>query len=151
MTERPLTGWHVFLIFFMLFTAIISANALLAFHAVRSFPGLEVQNSYIASQTFEEKRFAQINLDWTVKLTTTNNQLDVAFSKGRLPITPLIEHAQLSRPAGMHDDQALDFVYDGRHFTTLVDLRAGRWVLRLKARSEDGTLFQKRFVFEVPK
>ncbi|MEL7345657.1 MAG: FixH family protein, partial [Pseudomonadota bacterium] len=49
---RQLTGWHVFGMFALAFGIIISVNMTLAFQAVRTFPGLEVKNSYVASQAF---------------------------------------------------------------------------------------------------
>ncbi len=41
------------------FAVIIAVNLVLAFKAVRTFPGLEVENSYVASQTFDAERTAQ--------------------------------------------------------------------------------------------
>ena len=51
MTE--IKGWHVFATFAAAFGIIISVNLTLAFKAVATFPGLEVRNSYIASQSFD--------------------------------------------------------------------------------------------------
>ena len=48
------------------FGVIIGVNLVLALSAVRTFPGLEVKNSYVASQTFDERRAAQEALGWTV-------------------------------------------------------------------------------------
>jgi hypothetical protein len=44
---------------------IISVNLLLAFKAVSTFPGLEVKNSYVASQGFNDRKAAQEALGWT--------------------------------------------------------------------------------------
>ncbi len=49
-TGRPLTGWHVLAMFVAGFGIIIGVNLTLAFKAVSTFPGLEVPNSYVASQ-----------------------------------------------------------------------------------------------------
>ena len=57
--EFKLTGWHVLAIFVGAFGVIIGVNVALAWNAVATFPGLEVDNSYIASQTFDDRREAQ--------------------------------------------------------------------------------------------
>mgnify|MGYP001760938923 FL=1 len=63
---RPLTGKHVLAITLVAFGVIIGVNVLMAVKAVGTFPGLEVANSYVASQDFDRERAAQAALDWTV-------------------------------------------------------------------------------------
>ena len=60
--ERPLTGWHVLAMFVAFFGVIIAVNLTLAWQAISTFPGLEVENSYVASQTFDADRRAQVVL-----------------------------------------------------------------------------------------
>ena len=50
---RPLTGKHVLAITLVAFGVIIGVNVLMAVKAVGTFPGLEVANSYVASQDFD--------------------------------------------------------------------------------------------------
>lgn len=57
--ERKLTGWHVVFGFVAAFGVIITVNLVMAYNAVASFPGLEVKNGYIASQSFDKRRAAQ--------------------------------------------------------------------------------------------
>ena len=64
--ERKLTGKHVLMIFAGAFGVIISVNLVLAYSAIKTFPGLEVKNSYVASQTFNERKAAQEALGWNV-------------------------------------------------------------------------------------
>ena len=66
MTERRFTGRHAALLFVGSFGIIISVNVALAVNAVRTFPGLEVKNSYVASQEFNDRLHAQTALGWTV-------------------------------------------------------------------------------------
>ena len=54
-----LTGKHVFAITAGAFAVIIGVNVLLAVKAVSTFPGLEVGNSYVASQGFNTRKAAQ--------------------------------------------------------------------------------------------
>jgi len=54
-----LTGKHVLGITVGAFSIIIAVNVLMAFKAVSTFPGLEVANSYVASQTWDADMAAQ--------------------------------------------------------------------------------------------
>ncbi|MCW1949884.1 MAG: FixH family protein, partial [Octadecabacter sp.] len=56
MTE--IKGWHVLAGFGAAFGIIIAVNLTLAYKAVQTFPGLEVKNSYVAGQVFDENRIA---------------------------------------------------------------------------------------------
>ena len=56
--EKQLTGRKVLLIMCSAFAVIIGVNLTLAFQAVATFPGLEVKNSYVASQSFDDDRAA---------------------------------------------------------------------------------------------
>ena len=49
---RELTGKHVLVITVGFFGVIIAVNLLMAYKAISTFPGLEVSNSYVASQKF---------------------------------------------------------------------------------------------------
>ena len=55
-SARTLTGWHAAAIFGSFFGVIITVNLALAYSAVHTFPGLEVKNSYVASQEFDRRR-----------------------------------------------------------------------------------------------
>ena len=55
MAERKFTGKHALAVFVGAFGVIIAVNLVLAYNAVKTFPGLEVKNSYVASQEFNER------------------------------------------------------------------------------------------------
>ena len=63
-TPRRLTGRTVLMIAVCAFGVILAANLTLAYNAVNTFSGLVVQNSYIASQQFDELREAQEIVLW---------------------------------------------------------------------------------------
>ena len=65
MAEREITGRHVLFGMVGAFGVIITVNVIMAWQAVSTFPGLEVKNSYVASQTFDAERRAQEALGWT--------------------------------------------------------------------------------------
>ena len=55
MAERQFTGKNALAVFVVAFGVIITVNLVLAYSAVKTFPGLEVKNSYVASQEFNER------------------------------------------------------------------------------------------------
>ena len=54
-----LKGRHVLGIAVGAFGVIIAVNLVMAYQAISTFPGLEVANGYVASQTFDADRKAQ--------------------------------------------------------------------------------------------
>lgn len=141
-----LRGWHVFACFAGAFSVIIAVNLTLAFNAVRTFPGLEVRNSYVASQSFDVDRAAQLALDWDVSATVSDGVLRLVIAKDGAAIAPRIEEAIFGRATSVVADQTPDFVFDGAGFVAPVAAGRGNWNLRLKARAADGTLFQQRVI-----
>ena len=145
---KEITGWHVFGIFAVGFGTIIAVNLTLTWNAVRTFPGLEVKNSYIASQSFDVDRAAQLALDWDVSARLDVDQLILTITQNGKPVEPLIEKAVFGRATSVVADQMLDFTFDGAAFVAPVTAGEGNWNLRLAARSADGTLFQQRIIVE---
>lgn len=137
-------GWHVFAVFAIAFGIIIGVNTLLAVNAVRTFPGLEVKNSYVASQSFDSDRAAQVSLDWDVSAGLHGNQLTLAVAREGSPITPVIESAVFGRATNVLHDQTPDFAVTQGVFKATVIAGPGNWNLRVKLRADDGTLFQRR-------
>lgn len=139
-------GWHVFAGFACAFGIIITVNLTLAFNAVRTFPGLEVRNSYVASQAFDADRAAQLALGWEVSATVENDVLRLVILEDGTPISPMIESATFGRATNVSQDQTPEFVFDGSALSAGVKAPDGNWNLRLRARSADGTLFQQRII-----
>ena len=108
-TGRQVLGWFV-----GGFGIIISVNVYMATQAVRTFPGMEVANSYVASQSFDRDREAQLRLGWTV--------------------TPRVEAGLLKVSVTGPDGGSL----------APVVLEPGLWVLWLELRAADGTSFRQR-------
>lgn len=149
--ERAVTGKHVALIFGGCFSVIIGVNLTLAYKAVATFPGLEVKNSYVASQEFDRDRAAQEALGWTVDAEAKGSTvaLTVSDAEGR-PVRLAGLEATLGRATHVRDDQRPDFVFDGTRYVAPAQLGAGNWNIRLVARADDGTVFRQRVVLRVP-
>lgn len=148
--EKKLTGRHVAMIFVGAFGVIITVNLLLAFNAVKTFPGLEVKNSYVASQTFDDRKLAQEALGWDVAATAKGGLvvLSITDTDGRpVHVTNLV--AVLGRATHVKDDLTPDFQFDGRAYVARAELGAGNWNIRMRATALDGTPFEQRVILRV--
>lgn len=153
MKVRRITGWHVLAIFGTAFGIIIAVNLTLAFNAVRTFPGLEVKNSYVASQKFEADRAAQEALGWDVSARLERGALWLRIDRAGRPVQPEIVKAVFGRPTATAGDQEPVFAWTGSEFVAPLQMTPeaarGNWDLWLEARAQDGTLFKQRLPVEV--
>lgn len=143
---KPITGWHITALFVLGFGIIISVNVLLAFKAVSTFPGLEVKNSYIASQKFDQKRISQQALNWDVHADLIGEQVVLSITSKGQPVKANITKALFGRATHTGQDQNLNFRFDGQNYTAPVIAGTGNWNLRLTAYAADGTEFQQRVI-----
>lgn len=148
--ERKLTGWHVLAIFVGAFGIIIGVNLALAYNAVATFPGLEVKNSYVASQSFDARRDAQQALGWEVAADARDGEviLSITDEKGT-PVQVVDLHAVLGRATHVKDDMEPTFTFNGRAYIARVDVERGNWNIRMTAKALDGTPFEQRVVLHV--
>lgn len=146
MTE--IKGWHVLGGFSTAFGIIIAVNLTLAWNAVRTFPGLEVRNAYVASQSFDADRAAQLALGWDVAARLEGGTLILDIRQDGTPVAHVIEQATFGRATVASADQVPVFTFDGQVHRAAVDVGPGNWNLRLQARAADGTLFQQRIVVD---
>ncbi|TRW99558.1 FixH family protein [Paracoccus sp. M683] len=145
--SRELTGRHVALIFVGCFSIIIGVNLVLATQAIRTFPGLEVKNSYVASQVFDRDRRAQEALGWTAAARIEGEALYLDLTgPGGQPAKARIIEAKLGRATHVADDRMLDFQHSsGATFIAATPgLDYGTWHLWLEAEAADGTRFRQR-------
>ena len=144
--ERKIGGRHVFAMFAGAFGVVIAANLTLAWGAVRTFPGLEVRNSYVASQHFDAERRAQQALDWDVSAWLDGDELWLKVTQDGAAVLPSIEEAVFGRATSVVADQRPEFRQVGTALVADVQVVPGNWNLRLKARSANGTAFRQRIV-----
>lgn len=145
MTAKPLTGRKVLLIAVSAFGVIIAVNLTMARFAISTFPGLETKNSYVASQSFDAERKAQVALGWTLDAAIEGDTIVLRFTdQVGNPIRPDGLTTLLGRTTTRHDDQTPDFTYAAGRFTAPVTLARGKWELRVRATAPDGTAFRQR-------
>lgn len=150
MAEREFTGRHAAAVFIGAFGIIIGVNVALAVNAVQTFPGLEVKNSYVASQQFNEKLSAQEALGWSVRADARDGQVILAITDSTgAPVRVESLDATVGRATHVKDDVTPDFVFDGRHYVAPVALSGGNWNIRMSAVARDGTAFQQRVILHV--
>jgi nitrogen fixation protein FixH len=143
----PITGPKFFAIFASFFVVIISVNIVLAVQAVRTFPGLEVANSYVASQTFDRDRAAQESLHWSIDAAVHSGMLHLSITDTEgAPVEVADLAAVFGRATSVRDDQVPAFVFTGTDYVAPVITSGGNWNLRFEATAVDGTVFRQRVV-----
>ena len=146
--QNPLTGWHVAGIVFLFFGTIIGVNAVMAFAATTTFPGLVVQNSYVSSQHYNEMLAAAREQDaagWRDELAAENGILrfSLATAAGS-SAQGLTVTAHVGRPSTTREDRALAFMSAaaGRYEAT-EPLSPGLWDVDLEARRGEEVVFRR--------
>lgn len=111
--QKPITGRHVFIAIVVFFGVIVAVNLTMATYAAQSWTGLEVKNSYVASQDYNAKLAEaeqQEALGWTSSLLSNagefrlklNNSAGSSIAGGRIV-------AMLKRPVQESQDVPLEF------------------------------------------
>jgi nitrogen fixation protein FixH len=142
---KPLTGRKVLLIFVGAFATIIGANMVLVFAAVGSFPGLEVRNTYVASQNFDSDRAAQDGLGWHASTAYVDGVVTLTMTEadGRPAAITSID-ATIGRATTAAADVRLAFDQQTSPYSDALDLAPGKWEVRINAVAADGTKFHRR-------
>ena len=147
-----LTGRKVLAITVGAFTIIIAVNLVMAFKAISTFPGLEVDNSYVASQTFDTDKAAQVALGWTLATSydETAHELVLRFTdrQGRPAPVERLE-VLVGRPTEARDDQHPAPVLREGAYRAPITLAQGKWMLHVEAYSAGGTKFRQRIDLHV--
>jgi len=122
----------------------------LMFSAIGTFPGLEVKNSYVASQSFDRRVAAQKALGWTPSVTYTDGVLVFRIDTENGPAIPASTSAKIGRPTYSGEDQNVVFTLGSQDHRVDVTLTPGPWRVFIDAVAIDGTLFETRLALMVP-
>lgn len=142
-----ITGRHVLGITVSAFAVIIAVNVTMAWQAISTFPGLEVKNSYVASQTFDAERAAQQALGWTLAsdYDPAAGALELRFvDAGGQPAQVAGLSVLVGRSTVASQDSRPAFTQNGGAFSAPLHLAPGKWLLRVEAMAADGTMFRQR-------
>lgn len=134
MTRKTFTGRHITIILLTFFGVVIAVNLTMATFATRTFGGVVVENSYVASQNFNEWLDAakrQDELGWTIRPTMgADRRIDVALTVTGAEVSGFARH-----PLGREKDLPLSFrVDESGKLRSEQFLPAGRWLLHLLVR-----------------
>lgn len=141
----PLTGRKVLLIAVAAFGVIITVNVIMAVKAVSTFPGLEVKNSYVASQTFDAERKAQEELGWSLQETYADGLLRLSFRDSQgYPVRVERLSATVGRTTESNQDLIPAFRWQNGDYVADAALEPGKWMILLEAFAQDGTRFHQR-------
>jgi nitrogen fixation protein FixH len=135
--RKPFGGRQVAAIFVTGFGIVIAVNIAMASLAVESFHGTVVDNSYVASQSYNgwlDKAAASKALGWQAVPQRQADGRLVLVTTG-VPAGATIT-AWAERPLGLREDAALTFAADGvGRWVSTEPLAPGRWQLRIAIRA----------------
>jgi nitrogen fixation protein FixH len=140
---RPLTGWHFLGIICAFFGTIIAVNVVMATLAVGTFPGLVVENSYVASQEYNEMldaARAQTGAGWRTGFRHEGGTLIFSIAdRDGVPRTGLTVRALAGRPSTTQEDRSIVFAQEPGGYRADQALPAGLWEVDIAA-TDDATL-----------
>ena len=126
------TGRHMLLIMIAFFGIVIGVNVGMAVLSSRTWTGLIVPNTYVASQEYQGKLdalHAQQALGWVAELSYSDGMIRLTCRDGDDQPVDLGEvTVQLSRPIGTLGERTLVLVpTEAGVFEAAVDLPSGAW------------------------
>ena len=131
--KREFTGKHMTAILVGGFAIVISVNMFMAYKATHDFGGVVVENSYVASQKYNEwlnQAEREKALGWEVSAVRDElGHLSVTAKGAPEGLTVI---ADLRRPLGSpeHREEVLISTGNGR-FVSSTPIPAGRWLARV--------------------
>ncbi len=132
--SRQFTGWHMLAVMMAFFGVIIAVNFTMARIALGSFGGVVVENSYVASQHFNdwlEQARGQEALGWKVDKELRYDRHLVVRVSG-VP-DPVALTGTARAPLGSDPAVALTFTRTGPgEYVSTRPLGKGRWDVRLQ-------------------
>ncbi len=135
---REFTGRHMLAVMMAFFGTIIAVNAFMATMASRSWTGLVVKNTYVASQQFNERAAqgrAQAALGWngTLSIGPAGVSYRLTDASGS-PVAMKAVAAKFRRPAYEAEDQTLTLKpVAGDGFASPEIMRDGIWIVEVDA------------------
>ncbi|MDW5316736.1 FixH family protein [Rhizobium sp. PL01] len=134
---REFTGRHMLIIMLAFFGVIIAVNVVMARFAVTSWTGLVVENSYVASQQFNEKMVAvrtQNDLGWVPKLEVADGKITFTLiDRIGNPVTMSGGKATFQHPTFEAADWSVSLVPSGNgQLSASSAVSPGVWVVNIE-------------------
>ena len=139
---RLFTGRHMLGIMLAFFGVIIAVNLVMATVATRTFGGKVVENSYVASQRFNDwlaEGRAQDRLGWSTSFSLDRaRRITIAASTPAGALEAARIHAVARHPLGREPDLALTFrPAGGGRYVSTGPLPVGRWQVQFEIHRGD--------------
>ena len=130
-TPKPFTGRHMLLVTVSFFAVVVAANLTMAISSARTWTGLVVDNSYVASQEFQSVQDTiarQKAAGWTLKTSYDNGVVRFeALDSAGAPIALTGVSAFIRRPVGGHDDTSIGLSLKDGAYEASITLPPGVW------------------------
>lgn len=142
------TGRHMLMIMCGFFGVVIAVNIGLAVVAAKTFTGLVVENSYVASQTFDkdtEKLAADAAKDVHPGLVFSNGAVQLKFATAAGQALEVRDpHLTLGHAVSAKTDQVLAFAQTAPGaFVAPANLSRGNWEGKLTVTLPDGSSWER--------
>lgn len=154
MKTREFTGFHMVLCLGGFFGVIAAVNLTLAYFANSTWTGLVVQNSFLASQGYNDvlsQARKQQAMGWKANLVYGDGRLEfkIADRNGNA-MKGLVVVAKIGRPTNENEDFEISFLPVPRTgYSALSQLKDGQWEIDLVAKFPDGIRFRRIFRLQV--
>jgi nitrogen fixation protein FixH len=146
--DHPFTGRHMLAVVLLFFGTIIAVNVVLAVAATGTFPGLVVENSYVASQKFNERLAndrAEKAAGRRLELGAPGGILDLRLaSRDGSAERHLTVTALAGRPSSTREDRLIDLVETPDGYRAAEALPAGQWDVDIEGRRGGELIFHSR-------
>lgn len=128
------TGWHMLGVMVLFFGTIITVNLIMAWNASRSWSGLVVKNTYVASQQFNAKAAAAKAMAATGikgELAVEGRSIRYTLSHPETgPVAVDEVTVRFRRPVGEHQDFVVTLLPQGPGvFAAEHDILDGQWIV----------------------
>jgi len=153
-SARPITGRFVLASLVIFFGVVFAVNGVMMTLAIRTMPGLDAKNGYVASQAMNAELAAmrlQAERGWRADIAA---QLDGGLTrvsvsltgKDGQPLTGLEVDARFAHPAFVRADQAAALVEHrpGFYVATLAGVSPGGWTIVVEASRNGERVFASR-------
>jgi nitrogen fixation protein FixH len=137
------TGWHMLGVVFLFFGTIITVNLYMAYHAISTWSGLVVENTYVASQQFNGKvaqarALAATGIHGSLAVKASMLHYEVLGPDGQ-PVEADRLVLNFKRPVGESQDFSVELTRQATGvFTALHEVLPGHWIVEAIA-ERDGT------------
>ena len=150
------TGWHMLIITVSFFAVIFGMNLFMAISAKKSWTGLVVKNTYVASQEYNTKLATsrlQHSLGWNSSIKYENDNLIFSLrDKNNVSIDAKQVNLQVNRVVGVDGElQLILSKNEDGNYSAPAKLASGIWNVFINAKLADESVFEQSYQIKLEK